>query len=416
MERVVIVGGSIGGLRAAEQLRRCGWSGDLVVVGDEPHMPYNRPPLSKELLRAVAEPAEDADPIAHHPAVAFRLREAIGDVEWRLGEAAVGSDLARQEVELADGRKLSYDGLVIATGLRPRRLRLPGPELGRFAVRTLDDAVRLSSVLASGTRMVVVGGGFIGCEVAATARGLGCEVVVVEPMPVPMGLALGPGLGLAIQRHHERNGVEFRLGRAVTAVDPDAREDDRVGSVVLDDGSRIEASVVVESVGSHPNVEWLEGNGLDLSDGVLCDNWLRVEGRDEVVAVGDIARFPNPRYDDQPRRVEHWSMPAETAKRAASTLTRALDGAGLDSNAFAPLPTFWSDQFDLRIQAVGAPGLGPEVEVLEGALGEDGSGLERGLAVGYFGDGHLVGVVTVALPPTRAIHYRRELIDAVKVA
>lgn len=415
MERIVIVGGSMGGLRAAEQLRGCGWGGEVLVVGDEPHMPYNRPPLSKQLLRGMDHPAGAGDPTTHHPSVAFRLRDTIGDVDWRLGTAAVGSDLTERTVELADGTTLDYDGLVIATGLRPRRLPLPG-EIGRFVVRTLDDAVRLRAVLATGVQVVVIGGGFIGCEVAATARGLGCDVVVVEPMPVPMSLALGVDLGRALQRHHERNGIEFRLGRAVTAIEPGSSEKERIGSVFLDDGSRIQTSVVIESVGSHPNVEWLDGNGLDLSDGVLCDNWLRAEGLDDVVAVGDVARFPNPLYDSQPRRVEHWSIPTETAKRAALTLARNLVGAGLDPTAFAPLPTFWSDQFDLRIQAVGAPGLGPDVEFLEGELEDDGEGLEKGVAVGYRDHGRLVGVVTVGLPPSRAIHYRRELTVAQAVA
>ena len=173
---------------------------------------------------------------------------------------------------------------------------------------------------------------------------------------------------------------------------------------------------MVESVGSHPNVEWLEGNGLDLSDGVLCDNWMRVEGRDEVVAVGDIARFPNPLYGDQPRRVEHWSMPADTAKRAASTLTRGLGGAGrIRPRAFTPLPTFWSDQFDLRIRRSALPASAPNRGDGGRARPEDG-GLNEVSPSATSATAAWSESLPSAFRPTRAIHYRRELIDAVKVA
>ena len=416
MARILVVGGSMGGLRAAEQLRRCGWTDQLVVLGQEAHMPYNRPPLSKELLREMTEAGAGESPEAHHASVAFQVREAIADVEWLLGSAAVRSDLEARTVKLDSGETIAYEGLVVATGLRSRRLPISGPRVGRYVVRTIDDAVQLRLAIRPGCKLVVIGGGFIGCEVAATARALGCQVTVVEPMSAPMEIALGPDLGRALQRHHERNGVEFHLGRSVQAIEGLPDDADRVGAVVLDDGTRLAASVIVESVGSHPNVEWLDGNGLDLSNGVLCDNWLRVEGRGDVVAVGDVARFPNPRYDDQPRRVEHWSMPADTAKRAAPTLVHGLQGAALNPEPFVPIPTFWSDQFDLRVNAVGAPALGSRIEALEGELGSDGEGLEEGLAIGYYEGGRLVGVVTVGLPPARLVHYRRELNSVEQVA
>lgn len=413
MARVLVVGASMGGLRAAEQLRACGWRDEVLVVGEEPHMPYNRPPLSKELLRAEAGSPPTVGNA--HSNVAFRLRDSVADVRWQLGSRAVACDVEAGRVELDDGASLPFDGLVIATGLRPRRLTLRGPRLDRHVVRTLDDATRLRAALTAGARVVVIGGGFIGCEVAATARGLGCEVVVVETLKAPMGMALGDELGRSLQCHHERHGVRFRLGRAVAAIEADAVDRKRVGSVVLDDGTRIAANIVVEAVGSHPNVEWLEGNGLDLSDGVLCDNWMRVEGRERVVAVGDVARFPNPLFDDVPRRVEHWSIPTDTARRAAMTLKRALRGEDRDNQLFTPVPSFWSDQFDLRIQAVGATALGREIELLEGELPTDGDGFDGGVAVGYLDRGRLTGVATVALPPARVLHYRRELTGPGKV-
>ncbi|MEV6945984.1 FAD-dependent oxidoreductase [Streptomyces sp. NPDC051172] len=398
--QVVIVGASMGGLRAAEQLRAAGWDGGVTVVGAEPHLPYNRPPLSKEVLAGQA-----TDPAEAHAGLAFRRRASLDDVDWRLGVPVVSADLEQRFVGLADGTTLSYDGLVVASGLRPRRLPMPEPSCGRHVLRTVEDAVGLRADLTPGARVVVVGAGFIGCEVAATARRLGCDVTVVEPAGVPMGRALGDELGRLVQGRHEAEGVRFRLGRVVAAL----HGGERVTGVELDDGTVLRASVVVEAVGSYANVEWLEGTGLDLSDGLLCDNLMRVEGRPDVVAVGDVARFPNPRFDATVRRVEHWCMPTETARRAARTLAAHLAAEAVDEQAFTPLPAFWSDQFDLRLQSFGAPALADRVEVLEGVLSAP-SDLAKGVAVGYRRGAALVGVVTVNLP-ARAPHYR-ELVDA----
>ncbi len=376
--RIVIAGASMGGLRAAERLRAAGFTGEIVAIGDETHLPYNRPPLSKEALASEVT----------HEAVAFRLRPAVSDVSWRLGVPVVAADLQSRAVRLADGTELTYDGLVIATGMRPRRLPTPGPARGRHVVRTLEDAAALRDELRPGAEVLVIGAGFIGCEVAATARGLGASVTVVAPEAVPMLRPLGEELGTALRRRHEERGVRFLLGRTVRRFLGEAR----VGGAELSDGALVDADVVVEAVGSASNTEWLDGNGLDLSDGVLCDNALRVEGRPEVVAVGDVARFPNPRYDDVPRRVEHWSIPTDTARRAAITMLAGLGLADHDPSAFAPLPTFWSDQHDLRIQSFGAPALGQDdVRVLEGDL--DGE-----VVVGYHRDGNVVGVVIIGLP------------------
>ncbi|MGW2572469.1 NAD(P)/FAD-dependent oxidoreductase [Streptomyces sp. NPDC001537] len=392
--RVVVAGGSMGGLRAAEQLRAAGWTGTITVIGDEPHMPYNRPPLSKEVLAGKA-PFES---------LAFTPKAAAADVEWRLGTKVVAADLDRRVVALDDGSAISYDGLVVATGMRPRRLRCPGPLTGRHTVRTLTDAQALRDELTRpGARVVVVGAGFIGCEVAATAVGLGVrEVTVVDPLPLPMVGPLGELLGRALLKRHEERGVRFALGTGVSGFEGE----DRVTGVVLSDSSVLPADVVVESVGSVANVEWLEGNGLDLSDGVLTCEQLRVGGRPEVVAVGDVARFPNARYDGVPRRVEHWSIPTDTAKHAAKALVAHLTGTDGELAPFAPLPTFWSDQHDFRLQSFGAPVLGKDdVRILDGEPDGD-------VLVGYHTAGQLVGVVALGgqAAAMGAARYRTQLL------
>ncbi|WP_406835628.1 NAD(P)/FAD-dependent oxidoreductase [Streptomyces sp. AHU1] len=392
--RVVVAGASMGGLRAAEQLRAAGWTGAVTVVGDEPHMPYNRPPLSKEVLAGKAS----------FESLAFTPKAAAADVEWRLGTPVVTARLDERVVELADGERLSYDGLVVATGMRPRRLRCPGPLVGRHTVRTLADAQILrDALIRPGARVVVVGAGFIGCEVAATAVGLGAaEVTVVDPLPLPMAGPLGDLLGGALLKRHEERGVRFVLGAGVAGFEGDQR----VTGVVLGDGTVLPADVVVESVGSVANTEWLDGNGLDLSDGVLTDEHLRIGGRPEVVAVGDVARFPNARYDGVPRRVEHWSIPTDTAKHAAKVLAAHLGGTEAESTPFAPLPTFWSDQHEFRLQSFGSPLLGKDdVRILEGDPDGD-------VVVGYHTGDLLVGVVALGgqSAAMRAARYRAQLL------
>ncbi|MFE9352805.1 NAD(P)/FAD-dependent oxidoreductase [Streptomyces olivaceoviridis] len=391
---VVVAGASMAGLRAAEQLRAAGWDGPITLIGDEPHMPYNRPPLSKEVLAGKA-PFES---------LAFRPRASVADVRWRLGTKVVAADLDRRVVTLDDGETLAYRGLVVATGMRPRRLRCPGPVTGRHTVRTLADAQGLREALTRpGARVVIVGAGFIGCEVAATAVALGAaEVTVVDPLPLPMVGPLGDQLAKALLGRHEQRGVRFALGTGVTGF----AGDDRVTGVVLADGTVLAADVVVECVGSLANTEWLGGNGLDLTDGVLTDGHLRAGGRPDVVAVGDVARFPNARYDGVPRRVEHWSIPTDTAKHAARVLAAHLGGGDAGLPPFAPLPTFWSDQHDFRLQSFGAPALGKDdVRVLDGDPDGD-------VVAGYHTAGRLVGVVALGGPAAAAAaaRYRAELL------
>jgi 3-phenylpropionate/trans-cinnamate dioxygenase ferredoxin reductase component len=251
-------------------------------------------------------------------------------------------------------------------------------------------------------RLVVIGAGFIGCEVAASARSLGCDVTVAAPEDVPMERPLGLRLGYALQRHHERHGVRFRMGSGAVSV----RGDDRVTGLEIGGGEILPCDVLVEAVGSIPDVEWLDENGLDLTDGLVCDDHLRVQGRPEVVAVGDLARFPNALFGGISQRVEHWSMPTETARRAAPALLAGLSGTELPRSPFAPMPTFWTHQFEVRLQSFGAPGLGAaDVRLLEGDF-DDGP-----VVVGYHRDGRLVGIVGTG-GPKQLLPYRAQLLDA----
>ena len=331
--RALVVGAGLGGLRAAESLR--GQGIDVTVIGDEAHLPYNRPPLSKEALKGGID------------VEGLHFRRKHDDIDWRLGAPATGCSLAKREVYVDDA-PYAFDGLVIASGIRPRHLPVPGPQPP--VLRTADDAVHLRERLTPGTRLLVIGAGFIGCEVAATATQLGCEVTVTAYDAEPMLRPLGQELGAAMKAHHEAHGVIFRLGVGVAEFHEDG--------ATLADGTRLDADLVIEAVGSVPNVEWLNGNDLDLSDGVLTDNLMRVLGTDvPAVAVGDIARFPNPRFDDVPRRIEHWNLPTETGKRAGQTLGALLRGEEPEGD-FRPMPAFWSDQYDLGLQSYGQPALG----------------------------------------------------------
>lgn len=388
-QRVLVVGAAMAGLRTAESLRAAGHEGEIVLVGDEPHLPYTRPPLSKALLLERPE----------HAAVEFRRRPSVEDVDWRLGRHVESADLDRRLARLDDGTQIEWDALVAATGVRSRRLAAPGPTAGRHTVRTLADATALHDDLAAGARVVIIGAGFIGCEVAATAVTLGCEVTVVAADVEPMARPLGLELGAALRRRHERRGVGFRLGTGITRF----VGDDRVTAVELDDGSVLSADVVIEAVGSTCNTEWLAGHGLDLSDGVLTDATFRVDHPSLVVAVGDVARYPNHLFDDVPRRIEHWQLATDTARTAAATVVAELTGSEPPA-AFSTLPYFWTDQHDLKLQAFGAPGLATRTELLEGDLDDD-------CAIAYLRDETLVAVVICGMPK-RAVHHRKAVMSA----
>ena len=395
---VIIVGASMGGLRTAEALRRAGYAGPITVIGEEPHAPYNRPPLSKDVLSTGVS----------HEAVAFPARAATADVRWMLGSRVVSADLEARTVTTDDGLEHPWRALVIATGLRARRLDLP-LITGRHCVRTLDDAMALRDELVPGARVVVVGAGFIGCEVAATAGKLGCEVTIVAPGAEPLIRPLGAMLGAELRRRHEEHGVTFHLGRTVSAMLGEFQFE----GLQLDDGEIVPGDVLVEAIGSDCNTEWLDATDLDLTDGVLADASMRAVSTDgtlshDVFVVGDVARFPNLMFDGVPRRVEHWNIPTDSGKRAGAVLGAWLANDGtfdeVVARGFTPMPAFWSNQFEVSVQAYGLPALNDgDIRILKGDL-------SAAVAVGYYRAARLVGVVGLGLK-SELLPYRQQIAE-----
>ncbi len=390
LRRVVVVGASLAGLRAAEELRRLGYDGALCLVGAEPHLPYDRPPLSKDFLAGETE----ADGLGLRRQPYDDL-----DLELRLGVRATALDIGARTIETDDGNTIPYDGAVIATGATPRRLPNT-PELpGIHVLRTLDDAAALREDLAHGPSVVVVGAGFIGAEVAATCRARGLKVTVLEALPTPMVRGLGTALGDTLAGLHRDHGVDLRTGVGVAGFEGDAR----VRRVLLDDGSAVDADVVVVGVGVAPSTEWLDGSGLTLENGVVCDETLLAAPG--VVAAGDIARWPNPAFDGTVMRLEHWTNATEQGVAAAARLL-AGDGA---AEPFGPIPFVWSDQYDVKIQVAGHVTGDDTVEVVDGSLDE-----RRFVAV--FGrDERLIGAVAFSRPRL-LMQYRRMIADGVSFA
>jgi len=374
MNRVVIVGASAGGLATAETLRRAGHTDAITLIGDEPQLPYDRPPLSKQLLcgrwtpdRLDLRSATDID--------------ALG-LELRLGARATELDTARQVVTLADGGDVSYDALVVATGARARRL--PGTEGvgGVHTLRTLPDALALKERLRPGRHLVIVGGGFVGAEVAATARALGVQVTLLESGPVPLALAIGEEAGRFMTRLHHEHGVTIHAGAAVTEI---LRTGGELTGVRLADGTVVLADDVLVAIGSAPNTEWLAGSGLTVHNGLVCDEYCTAAPG--VYGVGDVARWHNPLFGTA-MRVEHRTNAAEQGMAVARTL--------LDPEArkpFAPVPYFWSDQYDTKLQAYGHLGDHDEALVL------DADPASRKLLVAYRKADRLVGVLAAGKSP-----------------
>jgi 3-phenylpropionate/trans-cinnamate dioxygenase ferredoxin reductase component len=357
--RAVVVGASLAGLRAAEALRRGGHDGPITVVGAEPYLPYDRPPLSKQVLTGKIDPADTAlDP------------DKSLDLDWILGVRATGLDLARSLVILDGPEPVPFDRLVIATGAAPRLLPGFEPGPGVHYLRTRDDAARLRRELVAAERLVVIGAGFIGLEVAASAHELGLGVTVLEALPVPLERAIGARMGQAVAELHRRRGVEVRTSVDVAGL---VRSGSGAGGIVegvrLGDGSMVPAQVVVVGVGVAPVTGWLEGSGLDLGDGVLCDDRLRALAggriRPDIAAAGDVARWTHPRTGEAVR-IEHWTNAADQGEAAAQALL-----LGDDAPPYGPVPYFWSDQHGVKIQFVGGTRPGDEVAVIEGDPAED---------------------------------------------
>jgi NADPH-dependent 2,4-dienoyl-CoA reductase/sulfur reductase-like enzyme len=337
-------------------LRRGGHDGPITVVGAEPYLPYDRPPLSKQVLTGKIEPADTGlDP------------DASLDLDWILGVAATGLDLEGCTVTLDGPEPIPFDRLVIATGAAPRRLPGFDDGPGVHYLRTRDDAARLRRELVEAERLVVIGAGFIGLEVAASAHDLGLGVTVLEALPVPLERAIGAQMGEAIADLHRRRGVDVRTSIAVAGLA--AGSTGAVEGVRLGDGTVVPAEVVVVGIGVAPVTGWLEGSGVDVRDGILCDDRLRVMAggrpRPNIVAAGDVARWTHP-GSGEAVRIEHWTNAGDQGEAAAQALLR-----GDDAPPYGPVPYFWSDQHGVKIQFVGATRPGDDVAVIEGDPAED---------------------------------------------
>ena len=386
---IVIVGASLAGLRAAEALRQDGYDGSITIVGDEPHQPYDRPPLSKQLLTGKTDAQGVALPVPDD------LR-----ADWLLGTAVVGLDLDRQRVSLDGGEDLPYDGLVVATGARPRVLPFAPPGPGVNYLRTLDDSVALREDLTRSQGLAVIGAGFIGLEVASSAQALGVPTVVLEALPVPLERSLGPDIGQAVMEWHRAKGTDLRTGIGVDSIVRDGNG--RAEGVKLVDGSVVAADTVVVGIGVAPVTDWLAGSGVDVTDGVRCDSRLRVLSRGVplpgVVAAGDVARWDHPGYGESVR-VEHWTHATESGEAAARTLLR-----GDEAEPYGPTPYFWSDQHGVKLQFVGRAAAGDETAVLEGSFEEDR------VLVAYGRGGRLVGALGIRRP-ARVMAFQRLIGD-----
>ncbi|MEB2346902.1 MAG: FAD-dependent oxidoreductase [Deltaproteobacteria bacterium] len=380
LRTVVVVGASLAGLRAVEALRERGFEGRLVWVGAEPHAPYDRPPLSKEILRGEWEPEAIA--------LARGGLEAFG-AERRFGVRAASLDTAGRRVVLAGGERIAFDGLVIATGAAARRL--PGQPVlaGVHVLRTLGDALAIRDALAKRPRVAVVGGGFLGAEVAASCRQMGLAVAMIEALGNPLEQALGPALGGLYAGLHREHGVELVTGAPVEALEGAGR----VERVRLAGGRRLDAELVVVGIGVRPETGWLEGSGLTLRDGVVCDE--RCRAAPGIVAAGDVARWRHPRWGEL--RLEHWSHAVEQARAAVGAL---LDGDA--APPFAPVPSVWSEQYGARLLVAGLPRAGDELRVVEGSLEE------RRFTALFGRAGRLTGAAAIG-PARRFLPWRRAL-------
>jgi 3-phenylpropionate/trans-cinnamate dioxygenase ferredoxin reductase component len=384
MRTVAVIGGSLAGISAARALREHGFDGRVVVVGAEDRLPYDRPPLSKEFL---------ADKIGVEDLALTTDADAELDLEWRLGDPAAGLDARGRSVVLASGQEIAADGVVLATGARARPF--PGAKLaGVHTLRTLEDAVALRRDLLVSGRLVVIGAGFIGAEVASTARDMGVEVTVIESDPLPLGRVLGPELGEVCAALHEDNGVRLITGTAVTGLVGTSR----VREVRLAGGRTEPADVVVVGIGALPNIEWLAGSGVDHDHRGVWTDAAGATNIPQVVAAGDCT-FSHCPYAGTERRQEHWTNALQQPAAAVATLLGR-------SAARPPVPYIWSDQYGARLQFAGHRMPDDAVEIIEGDIDS------RRFVAGYRRDGDLVAVFAMNQPKLFG-KWRRQVAPAV---
>ncbi|HEY3707932.1 MAG TPA: FAD/NAD(P)-binding oxidoreductase [Amycolatopsis sp.] len=377
-DRIVIAGAGVAGLRSAERLREIGFDGEIVLVGDEPRRPYHRPMVSKQLVTGAVRPND----------VSLRAYRDL-DVHWRLGTRATWLDTVERVVHLPGGEPLWYDGLILATGVVPRHL----PGSPRYdprvrVLRTIEDSIAVRRCLdASSKPAVVIGSGLIGCEFTASMRHLGRDVTLVSDSSAPLhrfGERISSGVANLHRQHRARLSMRTEVRHWISTKEA-------VG-LHLTNNKLLVASVVVLAIGSVPAVDYLRGSGLDTSDGVLCDPALFAEGAADVVVAGDLARWPNLRFDEVPRRVEHWINAVESARAAAENLLAGRSSA----EPFTPLPRAWSSLYDVRLQTAGLPALGDDTVPLAGGI------------TGYLRGGELVGICGWD-KPRAMLHWTAEL-------
>ncbi|MEV6126899.1 FAD/NAD(P)-binding oxidoreductase [Streptomyces violaceusniger] len=381
---VLVVGASAAGLSTAEALRRKGFQGGLTVLGAEPQLPYDRPPLSKQVLSGAWEPDR-----------AFLRRSAelsALDAEFVLDDPAVGLDAEARTVHTASGRVLRADAIVVATGLRPRTFAGQDGLAGVHVLRTLDDALALRAELMTSSRVVVVGDGVLGTEIAATARTMGLAVTLAGPQRAPLESQFGPLVAGQLAELHTDQGVDLRLGAAVTGL---AERNGRVTGVELATGEVLPADVVVVAFGAVPATDWLAGSGLKVDNGVVCDSWCRAA--DGAYAVGDVARWHHDGFHTL-LRLENRTNATEQAGHVAATIL----GEG---RPYTPVPFFWTDQFDVKIQVHGVLSADAEVTVVDGDMAQG-----RFVAL-YRRNSATVGVLGWRMPKQTRLR-RQEVVDA----
>ena len=379
----IIVGANLCGGRAAETLRQEGFDGRVVLIGAEPERPYERPPLSKEFLRRETE----RERVFLRPAEFYAEQE----IELRLGVRATGVDLRERAVVLETGERLRFDKVLLAAGGRVRRLAVPGSQLeGVYYLRTIADCERIAAELAPGRRVVVIGAGFIGAEVAASARMTGLEVTVLEGGQVPLARALGPEMGRIYGDIHREHGIDLRLSTRIERLEGGRR----VERVMTSDGEAVGCDFVVVGIGIDPETGLAEGMGIEVGNGIIVDEHCRTNV-DGVFAAGDVANFPNPILGER-LRLEHWA----NAQNQGVAAAKAMLGS---EEPYADVPWFWSDQYDLNLQYVGYASSWDRIVIR-------GSVPERRFTTFYVKDGRLRAAMT--LNRTRDIRPSRELIRA----